>query len=168
MKTKSFHLFLILLLFSVLNTNTLSQSIQSKVKNLSEKSDIILEGKVIQKKSDWNQDKTRIFTKVTIQVDEYLKGNNSGKTIVINTPGGEVDGIGELYTHMPSFKDDEDVLVFAKEDKQDKSYRVLDGEEGKLTLYDDIKTGEKVTSFNKKVSALKTEIKGYVGKKSQQ
>ena len=75
---------------------------------------------MIQKKSDWNQDKTRIFTKVTIQVDEYLKGNNSGKTMVINTPGGEVDGIGELYTHMPSFKDDEDVLVFAKEDKQDR------------------------------------------------
>ena len=49
-----------------------------------------------------------------------------------------------------------------------KKINKIDGEEGKLTLYDDIKTGEKVTSFNKKVSALKTEIKGYVGKKSQQ
>ena len=168
MRTKSRYLFLILFLISAFYTGTFSQSIQSKMKNLSEKSDIILEGKVVKQKSDWNQDKTRIFTEVTLQVDEYLKGNSGNKTIVVTTPGGEVGEVGELYTHMPSFKNDEDVLLFVKEDKRDQSYKVLNGKDGKLTLYKDKKTGEKVTSFNTKISTLKKEIKDYVAKRPQE
>lgn len=145
-----------------------AQSIKSDLKSLSEKSDIILEGKVVNKKSDWNKDKSRIFTAVTVQVDDYLKGNNSNKTIVINTPGGEVDGIGELYTHMPSFKEDEEVLLFVQEDKRNSNYKVFNGEDGKFTIVKDKKTGEKVTSFNQKVSSIKSEIKNYIQKKSQQ
>ncbi len=103
-----------------------------------------------------------------MQVDEYLKGNKVNKSIVVTTPGGEVGEVGELYTHMPRFNDDENVLVFVKEDKKDKSYKVLNGEDGKMTLYNDKITGEKVTSSNKKISMLKKEIKNYVDKKPQQ
>lgn len=159
---------LLIFLLVIFSTDNYSQSFQLKLKNLSQKADVILDGKVIQKKSNWNQDKTRIYTSVTIQVNEYLKGNNPGNTIVINTPGGEVDGVGELYTHMPSFQEDEDVLVFVQEDKEKKSYKILNGEEGKLTLIKDISTGEKVTSFNQKISSLKSEIKGYAGIRQQQ
>jgi hypothetical protein len=144
-----------------------SQTIQSDIKKLSENSDIILEGKVIQKKSSWNENKTSIYTDVTLLVDEYLKGDQGKKTIVVTTPGGEVGEVGELYTHMPSFKSDEDVMLFVKEDKRDKSYKVLNGEDGKLTLYKDKKSGEKVTSFNQKISTLKKEIKSYVEKQQQ-
>lgn len=163
------NLFLSTLFLSIfLQFNSYSQTTQAKIKNLSENSDIILEGKVIQKKSNWNENKTRIFTEVTLQVDEYLKGNKVNKSIVVTTPGGEVGEVGELYTHMPRFNDDENVLVFVKEDKKDKSYKVLNGEDGKMTLYNDKITGEKVTSSNKKISMLKKEIKNYVDKKPQQ
>jgi len=148
--------------------NSYPQSINSSIKSLSEKADLIVEGKVIQKKSSWNKDKTRIYTDVTVQVDDYLKGNKGNNNIVITTMGGEVDGVGELYTHMPRFNNDENVLVFVKEDKKDKSLKVFNGEEGKVTLYKDKVTGERVTSFNKKISTLKKEIKSYVNKKSQQ
>jgi hypothetical protein len=144
------------------------QSINSSIKSLSEKADLIVEGKVIQKKSSWNKDKTRIYTDVTVQVDDYLKGNKGNNTIVITTPGGEVDGVGELYTHMPRFNNNEDVLVFVKEDKKDRSFKVFNGEDGKITLYKDKVTGEKVTPFNKKVSSLKKEITDYVNKKPKQ
>lgn len=163
------NLFLSTVLLSIcLQFNSYSQTNQSKIKNLSENSDIILEGKVVQKKSNWNENKTRIFTEVTLRVDEYLKGNNVNKSIVVTTPGGEVGEVGELYTHMPRFNNDENVLVFVKEDKKDKSYKVLNGEDGKMTLYNDKITGEKVTSSNKKISMIKKEIKNYVDKKPQQ
>jgi len=141
-----------------------SQSIQSDIKTLSKGADVIITGKVVIQKSQWNNDKTRISTQSTIAVDEYLKGNQGNKTIVVTTPGGEVGEVGELYTHMPRFENDEDVLVFVKEDKKNKNYKVLNGEEGKMTLYNDKITGEKVTPSNIKMSKLKKEIKNYVEK----
>ena len=154
-------LFLILLL-SGFKISTLSQTMPTDIKNLSVAADVILTGKVTKQNSSWNKDKTRIYTDVTLEVDEYLKGNSSNKTLVVTTPGGEVGEVGELYTHMPRFSKDEEVLLFVKKDTKDMSYKVLNGEDGKMTLYTDKKTGEKVTSSNKKISKLKNEIKNYV------
>ena len=144
-----------------------SQSIQSEIKNLSEGADMIVTGKVVNQKSEWSSDKSKIYTNVTIQVDEYLKGNRGNKNVVITTPGGEVGEVGELYTHMPRFKNDEDVLVFVKEDKKSQNYKVFNGENGKMTLYDDKITGEKITPSNIKMSKLKEEIKEFVNKQPQ-
>ena len=84
--------------------------------------------------------------------------------MVVTYLGGEVGDVGELYTHMPKFEDDEEILVFLKRDERNSNYKVFYGEEGKLTLYRDKITGERVTSFNKKISSIKKEIKNYVEK----
>ena len=141
-----------------------SQSIQSEIKNLSEGADMIVTGKVVNQKSEWSSDKSKIYTNVTIQVDEFLKGSNNQNRIVIKNLGGEVGNVGETYSHVPTFQDDEDVLLFVKKSTKDESLRVFEGDEGKLTLYKDKKTGEKVTSKNIKASEIKKEIKNYVEK----
>jgi len=141
-----------------------SQSIQSEIKNLSEGADMIVTGKVVNQKSEWSSDKSKIYTNVTIQVDEFLKGSNNQNRIVIKNLGGEVGNVGETYSHVPTFQDDEDVLLFVKKSTKDESLRVFEGDEGKLTLYKDKNTGEKVTSKNIKASEIKKEIKNYVEK----
>ena len=141
-----------------------SQSIQSEIKNLSEGADMIVTGKVVNQKSEWSSDKSKIYTNVTIQVDEFLKGSNNQNKIVIKNLGGEVGNVGETYSHVPTFQDDEDVLLFVKKSTKDESLRVFEGDEGKLTLYKDKNTGEKVTSKNVKASEMKKEIKNYVEK----
>jgi hypothetical protein len=141
-----------------------SQSDESKIKNLSEGADIILTGKVVEQKSNWNEDRTRIYTNVVVRAEEYLKGNYSEKSIALTTLGGEVGEVGELYSHMPRFSNDEEVLLFVKKDKKDMNYKVFNGEDGKMTLYRD-KNGEMVISGNKKISTLKNEIKNFVNKK---
>ena len=141
-----------------------SQSIQSEIKNLSEGADMIVTGKVVNQKSEWSSDKSKIYTNVTIQVDEFLKGSNNQNKIVIKNLGGEVGNVGETYSHVPTFQDDEDVLLFVKKSTKDESLRVFEGDEGKLTLYKNKKTGEKVTSKNIKASEMKKEIKNYVEK----
>ena len=162
MRTKYIYPLFVILLLSGFKISSLSQTIQSDIQSLSKGADVILTGKVTKQNSSWNKDKTRIYTDVSVEVDEYLKGNSSNKTIVVTTPGGEVGEVGELYTHMPRFSKDEEVLLFVKKDTKDMSYKVLNGEDGKMTLYTDKKTGEKVTSSNKKVSTLKNEIKNYI------
>ena len=162
MRTKYTYPLFVFLLLSGFKSTSLSQIIQSDIQSLSKGADVILTGKVTKQNSSWNKDKSRIYTDVTLEVEEYLKGNNRNKTLVITTPGGEVGEVGELYTHMPRFSKDEEVLLFVKKDTKDMSYKVVNGEEGKIALYTDKKTGEKVTSSNRKISTLKKEIKNYV------
>lgn len=139
-----------------------SQTMQAEIKNLSKGADMIVTGKVVDQTSQWNSEKSRIYTNVTIQVDEFLKGTNNQNRIVITHLGGEVGDVGETYSHVPTFKDDEDVLVFVKKSSKDESLSVFQGEEGKLTLYEDKTTGDKITSQNIKANEIKKEIKSFV------
>jgi hypothetical protein len=158
---KSIFLFLLAILIS--GTLSVSFSQQSaKLKQLTVNADIIVTGKISRNKSNWNTEKTRIYSEATLYVDEYLKGQNSGNSVVIIYPGGEVNGVGELYTHMPKFADNEDVLVFLKKDE--KGYKVFDGEEGKMKLVKDANTGERITTSNVRFEDLKTQIKKYLTK----
>jgi len=155
--------FAVLMIF-FLNSEVYSQSLKSEIRNLSEGADIIVTGKVVDQKSQWNSDKSKIYTNVTIQVDEFLKGSNNQNRIVITHLGGEVGNVGETYSHIPTFQDDEDVLLFVKKSIKDESLSVFEGEEGKMTLYQNKNTGEKVTSNNIKASDIKKEIKSFVEK----
>ena len=157
-------LFLFSLLISGLVSVSNAQQRNAKLKHLTAGADIIVTGKVAKQKSNWNANKTRIFTEATIQVDEYLKGNNKANSVTVTYPGGEVGGIGELYTHMPKFKNNEDVLVFLKKDKKTNSYKVYDGENGEVKIIKDQKTGERVTSSSVRINFLKDQIKSYLKK----
>jgi hypothetical protein len=139
-----------------------AQQMAVELKDLSLGADIIITGKVSKQISSWNDDNTRIYTRATIQVEEYLKGNNNGAPIVVRYLGGEVGDIGEQYSHMPRFEDKEEVLVFLKKDNKNSDYKVFNGENGKINVITDPKTGEKVTASNVQINSLKAQIKNYV------
>jgi hypothetical protein len=161
MDTKYKYLILIFCLFFGINTNSLSQQLSTEINALTKGADVILIGKVSEQNSKWNEDKSRIFTEATIQVEEYLKGNTNEGSIVVIYLGGEVGDVGELYTHMPRFEDDEEILVFLRKDQTASSYKVYNGEDGKLTIVHDNSTGEKVTTSNVKINSLKAQIKNF-------
>ena len=142
-----------------------AQLSSSEIKILSEKADVILTGKVSQQTSSWNENKTRIYTHATVQVEDYIKGNNNENTVTITYPGGEVGDIGEKYSHMPSFEKNEEVLLFLKKDSKNTSFKVVNGEDGKITVTTDNKTGEKITSSKRHISSLTAQIKSYVNAK---
>jgi hypothetical protein len=124
---------------------------------LAKQADVVAVGKVTSMKSEWNSDKTRIYTRVTIGVDEYLKGG-SGGSIEVLVPGGEIGRVGELYTHMPKFKKDEDVVLFAEKDKKGR-YRVAGGSEGKYNVKKDERTGERIVSNRTTLETFTKEIR---------
>jgi len=139
-----------------------AQLASSEVESMSKNADLIITGKVVEQNSNWNESKTRIYTLATIQVEEYLKGSNNSEPVIVSYPGGEVGDIGELYSHMPRFEDQEEVLVFLKKDDKSTSYKVFNGEAGKINVITDPRTGEKATSSNVSVSSFKAQIKSYI------
>ena len=89
-------------------------------------------------------------------MDEYVKGQSLGRTIVLTHPGGEVDGVGELYSHTPSFTSGEEVLVFARKDSKN-NLLVTGGPEGKCRIVKDEVTGQKMIQG-------KTPLAGFTGR----
>lgn len=162
MANKSVYKLFIFLFLLGLGPSYFAQQVAVELKELSNGADVILTGKVIQQTSSWNENNTRIYTEATIQVEEYLKGNSNESSVVVRYLGGEVGDVGELYSHMPRFDNDEEVLVFLTRDKQNSNYKVFNGEDGKINIVEDPKTGEKVTTSNVKINSLKSQIKSYI------
>ena len=154
--------FLLVMILSGFYFSSFAQLSSSGIKILSEKADVILTGKVTQQTSSWNENKTRIYTHATIQVEEFIKGNNGGSSVTVTYLGGEVGDIGEMYSHMPRFEKDENVLLFLKKETKTSDYKVLNGEDGKINLTTDSKTGEIITTSKVKVSTLKAQIKSFI------
>jgi hypothetical protein len=132
------------------------ESSRLSIEDLTSQAGIIAVGKVSGVRSEWNEDRTRIRSIATINVGESLKGN-PGSTLDITTPGGEVGTVGELYTHMASFKKDEDVVVFAQKDKQG-HLRVLGGSQGKFSLVKDQSTGTVTVASGLTLESFKSRI----------
>jgi hypothetical protein len=139
-----------------------AQLTSSDVERMSKNADLIIAGKVVEQNSNWNENKTRIYTQATIQVEEYLKGGNNGGPVIVSYLGGEVGDVGEMYSHMPRFENNEEVLVFLKKDEKTSDYKVFNGEEGKINVINDPKTGGKVTTSNVQINSLKAQIKSYI------
>lgn len=133
-----------------------SQKNGKAVGDLAHRSDIIAVGKVTATKSGWDRSHNRIVTSVTVNVGEYLKGNE-GNVLTITTMGGEVNGVGEWYSHTARFKTEEEVVVFANRDRDGK-LRVAGGDGGKVKIERDSKTGAEVVQGTKSLLDFKREV----------
>lgn len=150
------------LILNGISTLTFSQTIKTDLKTLSVEAELVFLGKVVDQKSNWSSDHSKIYTEVTILVEELIKGSPDQNEIIVRHLGGEVGDVGELYSHMPSFTRDEEVLLFARKESDSNKYKIYSGVDGKITVYTDPNTGEKVTASNRKLSTLKNEVKSYI------
>jgi hypothetical protein len=148
--------FLILLLIPI--SNSQSQVIQRSIEKLSQESDAVVIGRVAGLTSEWNESKTRIQTRVTISVDQNVKGDGAMKSMTVLIPGGEVGGIGEVYSHAPKFKNDENVIVFAKKAKQG-YYQVSEGAQGKYSVVKDEVSGRLMVAGANTLEAFTGRVK---------
>jgi len=145
------------ILFIVLSEPLRSQTKHVSMENLSKTADIVAVGKVTGTKSEWDQNKTRIFTLVTLQVSEYVKGGE-GNSLTITTPGGEVGDVGELYTHVPTFRPNEEVVVFLEKEAPGR-YRVAGGDQGKYNIEKDPQTGRLVVAGSHRLEDFTAAVK---------
>jgi hypothetical protein len=141
--------------------NAQSQAAMATTEDLVQRADVVVVGKVTEVRSAWNGDRSRIYSNVTVAVDEHIKGDNSQRSVVIATLGGEIDGVGEVYSHTARFKADEQVVVFAAADRQGK-LSVVGGDEGKLTVTKDARTGLRMVSDREPLAAFTNRVRTIV------
>lgn len=142
----------------VTNAQKKVSTIQKTVTELTEKSNLVVVGKVLGIHSEWNKGKTRIYTNVTVNVEEFVKGSEPVKNIVITHLGGEVGSVGEIYSSTPRFKTNEEVMLFLHKNKRGE-LNVTKGAEGKFIVKRDKATKMKMLENGESVENIKTLIR---------
>lgn len=143
--------------------NVFAKTHTTLLEELTTKSQIIITGKVVEKKSVWNKGKTRIYTEVQISVDEVIKGNLFEKKLTVTHLGGEIDDVGEVYSGASTFESNEEVLLFLKNDNQNR-LRVTGSGQGKFKISKDLKTGQKLMGNQESLKDFSRKIKIFVNR----
>lgn len=118
--------------------------------DLAKEAQVIARGKVRAMKSEWNDEKTYIWTFVTLAVSDTVKGADMrGKEIQIKIPGGVVGDIGQRQSNQVTFQEGEDVVVFlGRETYRAKEYfTVVHQVHGKFTVEAGKIRGKPVETF---------------------
>ncbi len=109
-------------------------TMKMELRELAGGADAIVTGTVVERESRWNAERTHIFTTLSVSVEDVLKGEPCRRVITIDTPGGEVDGIGELVSDTPVFNRGEQAVLFLKHSSDSTAYEFYGGTGGKLSV----------------------------------
>lgn len=123
-------------------TECKGQVIKMSAKDLTDQSTAVLYGKCSKVKSEWNADRSIIYTYITVVPEEYIKGN-LGSEITITVPGGQVGDIKYEVSDMPLFNEGEDIVAFIWTNPAGKNL-ITGGSQGKMKIEKDLKTGKKM------------------------
>ena len=88
-----------------------STFISADVSMLSRASEAVIQGRVVDVRSDWNDDHSMIFTHVTLHVTRTLKGIHRN-AVIIRVPGGTVGDLTTVMVGAPRFTVKQEVVVF--------------------------------------------------------
>lgn len=126
------------------------------LEELTNKASHVVTGKIISMKSSWNPENTKIYTDVTISVQEVIKGFLSTREITLRQLGGEIpeEDMGMKVSDTAEFSINEDVLIFMRPHETGFTYKVVGGSQGKYTLKNGIVVEKRLLLKN-----LRTQIK---------
>lgn len=149
-------LLILFLFFPTVENN--AQVKKMTAKDLVNQSTAVLYGKCTKKRCEWNENKSIIYTYVTIVPEEYIKGN-LGSEAVIAVPGGQVGDIRYEVSEMPVFTEGEDVMAFTFTNKSGKNL-ITGGYLGKLKIERDSKTGKRMIDASDIDTEADTQTQG--------
>ncbi len=104
------------------------------VKEMSTVADVIVVGEVVDQRTFWNDEKTRIYTVTRVRVSEALKGTSEGAEIEIRQIGGTLDGLTQSIVGNAKLAKGEEVLVFLDRDDQKPLHYVIGMAQGKFSI----------------------------------
>ena len=143
--------FLLIFLSATLNITATSLFLLS-TEELTEKSDVILTGRVISQHCQWNDERNQIYTYISIRADTLLKNGKQVENdiIVIKQLGGIMDSLQLFIPGMPSFDVGEEVLLFLTDRETDPvsgrplNYLVYGLAQGKFSVIFDPVSGQRI------------------------
>lgn len=122
--------------------SSLAQVQTMSTQQLAEQSSAVVLGTCGRTESYWVDGNSKIFTRVKIRGQQFLKGDLGAET-EITVPGGRIGNIVYEVTDMPVFREGEEVLVFVWRHPTGNQL-VMGGAQGKLSVKTDKATGRKI------------------------
>jgi hypothetical protein len=105
-----------------------------EVEDLTRLSSDIFHGQVVSTETYWNEERTRIYTRVRVRIDEPLKGiTRRSEMVTITQLGGEKDGIKFDFAGRPEFRSGESIVLFTSRRKSN-DYIVVGLKQGKMSV----------------------------------
>ncbi len=114
------------------------------LQTLTQRAEMIVVGRCTAIKSAWNAERTLISTYVSYDVEETIKGGVGDQQIVVKTLGGTVGSITQMVVDGPTFEVGERALLFLTASDEPATFRIQGLPRGKLRIYSDSRTGERV------------------------
>ncbi len=121
-----------------------AQQQRTTIESLTAVSNAVVVAKTVKTESFWNDDQTAILTRVTLEVNDYLRGQSPRQTEII-VPGGQIGNYIHEVSDMPTFQADEEAIVFVELHSSGINV-VAGGIMGKLPITRDQRTGIKSVS----------------------
>lgn len=137
---------LIMLMISFITLSNAYGTVLRKMgaKELTNRSNVVVVGKVKSIRTQWSDDGTKIYTYITVSVEKCVKGNlPPSSEITIKQLGGEVGGIGLKVVGAPEYGEGEDVLTFL-EGNESNYFQCVGMTQGKYTIKTDDVTKKKI------------------------
>ena len=131
-------------------------------------SSAVVQGKVLDVRSFWNEDSTIIITEARVEVQELVAGD-APAVVTVKTFGGEV-GDYRIEAHgFPTFAAGEQVLLYLEQDGRDYrvagyrqgQYRVVDTAKGKVakpTLEEGVRLFTKTGKLAPRPAAIELDV----------
>lgn len=150
-------------------------SSKDNLADLSKASDAIVVAKCTTKESQWNYNKSLIYTKFSFEVEKVIKGERKTKAFDFRHLGGQVEDAAMDVSHMPDFQPGNSYVLFlsapkntgaliSKEEKDSGNWQhprlMARANQGKFDLATDQETG-KTYIMNPPPEAMPKSSKGY-------
>jgi hypothetical protein len=84
-------------------------------------SEMIAYGRVVDATPEWSDDRKRIDTVITFQVDTWLKGG-PGETLTFKVPGGRIGRYKSVLVGAPEFEAGDEAVLFLKSSATDEPF----------------------------------------------
>lgn len=120
---------------------------------LIQRSNLIFDGKVLQKKTRWNEHTKFAVTDYIFSVDKVLYGNTD-KTINLTLEGGQIGDIKYNVSDEPEFNEGEKVLLMLNKPNHQKNYSITGSIQGQFSSKI-ISKHKKPMAFNASEQAIK-------------
>lgn len=124
------------------------------VDEMTDASQTIVYGKVLSLVPHWDDAHGMIYTTVTIEPIQYMKGGPEGGQIEFEMPGGVVGDIGLAVSDVPEFRVGEEAVLFLRPEY----FQVVGWRQGKLSVEDGVVLGQ-----NMKLEQFRAHIAGLAG-----
>jgi len=104
------------------------------LKQRTDGADLVATARTVDVRSAWNAQKSEIYTWITLEINEVIKGEIKQKTVQLRQLGGSVGNAVSRVHGMPQFVQHEEVLVFLGTLGESGFYGVVDWLDGKKTI----------------------------------